>query len=1084
VSRADRRRGGAIGTCLALCLALLLAALAAALQASCAAAALPRAHWSIVSESQPTRFVAGAPSDAYVVVVRNDGAAATSEEPVSLTDTLPAGVAVQNVNAVGESADGKGEPRVDMDCPEEPTGNTVTCTYGEEGEPPVLPGAVLVLTVVVSVAEGITALGASTATISGGGAPSASSSDTVTIGSSPAPFGLSLFELASVGEAGEPDTQAGSHPFELTSTLAFTVAGRESVESESPLALAAPKDLDISLPPGLLGNAAAIPRCSQQTFMEMERPNCPLDTQVGTIKAFFYGSFHSHVFPVYNLVALPGEPAELGFSIGTGRVPLFLGVRGNGEYGLTASLEDIPEAGPLQGAILTLWGVPAASSHDIEREGTQGEGGLPSESCAPKLVAGVLEGCPSGAQEAPFLTLPSRCQGSKLAVGVEYDSWEHPVTPLEAFPGEAVVPAVLTGCEALSFSPSLTLTPESTQAGAPSGYTLDLHVPQDEDPRALATPALRTASVSLPAGVVLSPSVANGLQACSADQFEAKSSAPATCPPHSQIGTVTIVTPLLGSPLEGQIFLGEPACSPCGAADAQEGRLLRLLVQAQGSGVTVKLAGSVSIDQATGQLTASLEESPELPFEDVKLTFAGGAGAALANPSSCGSPLRASSRLTPYSSETPAEPSSEPFTLSGCPPPRFQPSFVAGTTDNQAGAYSPLTVTLSRTDQDEDLQSLSVRLAPGLLGMLSHVAPCPQAQARAGTCAAQSLLGTATIGAGPGPDPLFLRGSVYLTGPYEGAPYGLSIVVPVAAGPLDLGSIVLGARIAVDPLTAAFTITSDPLPQSIDGIPLQMRTLNLDIDREGFIRNPTDCRALAIEGALTSAAGASAAVSSPFQAANCRALAFRPQLSALAHAQTSRAAGAYLHVRFVSGPGQADIAALKVDLPRRLSVRLGTLQRACAADVVEADPSACPPAAVVGSASVISPALTYPLIGSAYLVSHGGGAFPGLAIVLRGNGLTVRIEGQTSVTRGVTSAAFRALPDVPISRFDLKLRRGPHSLLAANLEAGAHGSLCGARMRMPSEITGQNGAVVKQTIEVGVSGCPRPGHGRARRRKA
>jgi uncharacterized repeat protein (TIGR01451 family) len=233
VSRADRRRGGAIGMCLALCLALLLAALAAALHASCAAAALPRAHWSIVSESQPTRFVAGAPSDAYVVVVRNDGAAATSEEPVSLTDTLPAGVTVQSVKVAGESADGKGEPRLEMDCPEEPTGNTVTCTYGEEGEPPVLPGAVLALTVVVTVAEGTTVLGANTATISGGGAPSASSSDGVTIGSSPAPFGLSLFELAAVGEDGEPDTQADSHPFELTSTLAFTVAGREAVGPES-----------------------------------------------------------------------------------------------------------------------------------------------------------------------------------------------------------------------------------------------------------------------------------------------------------------------------------------------------------------------------------------------------------------------------------------------------------------------------------------------------------------------------------------------------------------------------------------------------------------------------------------------------------------------------------------------------------------------------------------------------------------------------------------------------------------------------------------------------------------------------------
>ena len=266
--------------------------------------------------------------------------------------------------------------------------------------------------------------------------------------------------------------------------------------------------------------------------------------------------------------------------------------------------------------------------------------------------------------------------------------------------------------------------------------------------------------------------------------------------PHKRPGCVrgrrALSTPWLAEPLEGAVFVGEPECSPCTPADAWEGRLLRVLVQARGSGVTVKLEGAASIDQSTGQLTVRFDEAPQLPFEQLKLTLDGGENAALVNPSTCGTSLAATSRLTPYSSEQAAEPWSAPFSVSGCSPPQFEPSFVAGTTNNDAGAYSPLTVTLSRTDRDEDLQAATVRLPPGLLGMLSKVALCAEAQARAGTCPAQSEIGSATIGAGPGANPVFVKGRVYLTGAYEGAPFGLSIVVPATVGPFDLGMIVVG----------------------------------------------------------------------------------------------------------------------------------------------------------------------------------------------------------------------------------------------------------------------------------------------------
>jgi len=837
------RRAGAIRARVALFALFALLAFAflpLALGAQPASASPASAHWSLVVESEPTYFNAGGASDEYVVIARNDGAAAAVQgAPIQLTDTLPAGVTVRaqaphggrSVTATGSSADENGQPRFEMSCPEEPSGGTVTCAY-ENGstQSPVLPGAMIVMTLDVSVAEGTERLeGEDTATISGGGAPTASTGTSTTVASDPAPFGLSLFTLESVQEDGEQDAQAGSHPYELTAALAFAVAERESQSPEAPLAAAAPKDVEIALPRGLIGNPRAVPRCSQKAFQEAEHEACPLDTQVGILRSFFYGQLHAQTTPVYNLVPPPGVPAELGFSVGIGRIPLFLRVRGEDEYALTASLQDIPQSGPLQGVILTLWGVPAARVHDIEREGAEGGEGAEAEVCKPKTVneGGTIElvGCPSGAAGTPFLTLPGSCQGSPPAVGVAYDSWERPLSPLEPFTGEAPIQPALTGCGLLSFAPSLTLTPEVTQAGAPSGYTLGLHVPQNEDPGALASAELRSAVVHLPAGLVLSPAFASDLRACSPQQFDARSTAAAACPAGSQLGTAKIATPLLARELEGQVFLGTPECASCGAADAQEGRLLRVLVQAQGEGVTIKLEGSVSIDQATGQLTVSFRESPELPVEDVSLTFAGGADAPLVNPASCGVALSATAQLIPYSDDGAiAEPTSAPFTLGGCQPSVFRPAFSAATTNNQAGAFSPLVLAVGRSDAEAPLSTLSVRLVPGLMGMLSRVAPCTAQQAQAAACTSQSLIGTVAINAGAGPAPVPLSGSVYLTGPYEGAPFGLSIIVPAKLGPFDLGEIAIRARVAVDPRTAALSITSDPLPQSLDGIPLQLRT--------------------------------------------------------------------------------------------------------------------------------------------------------------------------------------------------------------------------------------------------------------------
>jgi len=1043
-------------------------------------------HWRIVSQADPTHFQAGSANDAYRLIVRNDGAGATeSGGEVSVTDTLPAGVIATKISLRAQGPNGSGSPRYEFTCSELPAGGVVSCTYKEPL--PVLAGATIMLTITVSIPSEVSSLEPNVVTVSGGGAPSATLREPSPLQGGPVPFDLAFFDSDLTDESGSADTQAGSHPFELTASLAFDIPAREAGGAKAPLASASLKDLEVQLPPGLVGDPNAVPRCSQQEFQSREDLDCPLDTQVGTIKPYFYGSFPSSVFPLYNIVPPAGEPGELGFTVaGIGHVPIFLHVRSNSDYGLTAQLRDIPEVGPLQGAIVTLWGLPADGSHDFEREGTTGEGSQQErEFCKPSIEANG-EGreeetrCPSGLAAKPFLTMPSSCQASGLPVSVRRDSWQEPEAPpnlLEpeppgSFLAETPLPA-LSGCERLSFDPSLAVQPETEQAGAPSGYTLDIHVPQDEDPTGLASPDLRSAVVALPPGAVLSPAVGFGLQACSEEQFALKSLAPASCPAASTIGTVRIATPPLSSPLEGQLFLARPDCEPCDPADAQEGRMIRLFVQAQGSGVIVKLQGSASVDQSTGGLTVSFAEDRQWPLEDVKLTLDGGPRAALADGFNCGTPLSATAQLTPYSEETPAARSSAPFQLTGCPTPQFSPSFVAGAINNQAGAFSPVTITISRSNQDEDLRRIALRLPPGLLGMLSSVGLCAEAQAQAGTCGAQSQIGTVTVGVGPGPDPLFLKGQAYLTGPYSGAPFGLAIVVPAVVGPLHLGVVDIRAAVGLEESTGALQVTSDPLPQSLDGIPLQIGTLSLDIERERFAFNPTNCRAMSVEGGLESASGSGATVSSPFEAADCATLAFKPKLTALTHARSSRTGGVYLHVKLASGHGQANIAKLKLDLPKQFASRLTTLSKACPAALVQTDPGGCPAASVVGIATAVTPVLANALTGPVYIVSHGAGALPALELVLQGEGVVLDLLGETSVAHGILESAFRSLPDVPLSSFDLVLGEGPHSILAANLPRSARGSMCSQSLAMPIELTGQNGAVLKQTTKIAVSSCPR-----------
>jgi len=442
---------------------------------------------------------------------------------------------------------------------------------------------------------------------------------------------------------------------------------------------------------------------------------------------------------------------------------------------------------------------------------------------------------------------------------------------------------------------------------------------------------------------------------------------------------------------------------------------------------------------------------------------------------------RRSAAFAPWSGNETARPSSSFDVVSGpngkaCANPLpFSPALTAGTTSIQAGGFSPFTMTMSREDGNQNLKAIELRMPPGLSGTLSSVKLCGEAQADAGTCPADTEIGETIVSVGLGGDPFSVTGGkVFITGPYRGAPFGLSIVNPAKAGPFDLGQVVVRAKIEVDPITSVLTITSDTegpykIPTIIDGIPLQIKHVNVTVNRPNFTFNPTNCSPLAITGKLTSAEGATSALSVPFQATNCAVLAFKPKLTAKTSGKTSRSKGASLSVKltYPAGPYDANIKSVKVDLPKQLPSRLTTLQKACPAATFEANPASCPTGSIVGTAKATTPILPVPLAGPAYFVSYGGAKFPELVIVLSGYGVTVDLHGETFISKaGITSSTFKTIPDVPVGTFELTLPNGVNSALAAN------GNLCRSKLAMPTNFVGQNGAVLNEKTRIEVEGCP------------
>jgi hypothetical protein len=927
-----------------------------------------------------------------------------------------------------------------------------------------------------------------------------------------ATFGIKSFSMEAVTREGTPYTQAGGHPYALTIAFelnASSVQSKSSVGSE-PQSDANLKDVIAELPPGLIGNATTLPRC---TPGQLSAGECSGATQVGVIDVLQGGyqgieGQRQEGIPVadgapglYNIVPPAGVPVEFGANIGNDAIVYIKStVRPGGDYGVVSTVENATTDVGVTGSVVELWGVPAEASHNAQRRCPQ----------AGEILERV--GCSAGVEPKPFLSNPSLC-GAQQTAKLRVDAWQAPGQYVER---TSTMPAT-TGCNKIAFAPSISVLPDTDEADSPSGVSVKLHVAQNESDEGLTAPSLRDAVVTLPAGVTLNPAAANGLASCSEAAFGLHNGNPVECPSASKVGSIEIETPLLPNKLTGSAYLAEENKNPFGSTFA-------LYVSAEGEGAMVKVAGKVEPNPVTGQLVSSFDETPEVPFSDFRLHFFGGPRAPLASPKVCGT-YTTTSILTPWSAPESgplAEPTI-PFNVTKgpggtpCSAPGFSPSFTAGTTSVQAGGYTPFTLTMGRNDGEQNLGTIKTALPEGLTGVLSGVPLCPEPQASEGTCSAASQIGHVVTGVGAGPFPLFVPAPgapadpVYLTGPYKGASFGLSVVVPAEAGPFNLDEngrpVVVRAKVSINPVTAQVTVESDPLPQMLKGVPLDIRDVNVVIERSKFLINPTNCEPTRIDATLTSAGGIVAEPSAPFQVTDCAALGFNPGFAVAVSGKTSRADGASLHVKLTYPSGtlgkDANIHEVKVELPRQLPSRLSTLQQACLASVFDVNPASCPAASKVGYAKAVTPILAVPLEGPAYFVSYGGAKFPELVLVLQGYGITIDLHGETFISKnGITSSTFKTVPDQPVSSFELTLPKGPYSALGANVDlckAGRivtrtkrvrrriHGQVRTVKVKvrktvrallMPTTFVAQDGSTIHQTTTVAVTGCGKAGKAR------
>jgi uncharacterized repeat protein (TIGR01451 family) len=1002
----------------------------------------------------------------YFVTIANVGDQATDGSPLTFQMSLPAGLSAVSVGPFPADV----SPVWDCSGTSFPA-STVSCT-----NPNVLDAhRNAMLKVTASVDRGALGTLTASASVSGGGAAGASTVDPVRIAASPPGFGISAFEAQMTADAqGDPFTQAGAHPAVLRTSILFNTTTNPKPLFGETWPVEPTKDIVVNLPPGVITDPTVAAKCTAQQIAGDGQltgiTQCPADSQIGVTSLLSTnGAVLGNPLAVFNMVPPPGVPARFGFNVLGTVVTIDGSVRSSGDYGLTATVRDASEALALSGTTLTLWGVPADPSHTFQR------------SCPGQLpVASDGPSCGADGPLRAFLRAPTSCTapGVGLVTTLDVDSWFDPGVfqtsssvshDLPGFPADRSdwgAPVGISGCGAVPFAPGTAGAPGLPAAGAPSAFSFDLTVPQSDDPApAIGTSDLRKAVVTLPAGLRTSASAAYHLEGCSEGQIALHSDVAPTCPGASQIGTVSVVTPLLDVPLTGSVYLASPHENPFGS-------LLAIYLSAEGSGARVKLAGEIRPDPRTGQLTTVFDNQPQLPFSKLHLAFFGGPRAPLSVPAGCGI-YTSTAVLTGWSGKTVS--STSTFRVSGdghggpCGPV-FAPKISAGTTNVHAGRTTSLAVRLTRADSDQDFSYVRVDTPRGVTGKIAGVPLCPDANATLGTCPAASRIGTVLTGAGAGPDPFYLPGKVFFTGPYRGAPFGLSIVVRAIAGPFDLGTVVVRSQVRVDRHTAQLHVIADPLPQILQGIPLGIKDIRIAVNRPHFMINPTSCTQKRVKATFVSAKGTIAHATDRFQVGGCAKLPLHPKLSLTVggKGQDRRGNSTSLTATLTQTPGQANLRSVFVSLPATLNARLGVVQAACTQAQYLA--GNCENARA-GSALAITPLLDQPLRGSVYFVKDPkkrNGALPNLVVALRGQ-VSFDLIGHITLPGNTQLATdFNAIPDVPITTFRLSLLNGTHGPL------GTLANLCSPRARKATAtiaMRGQNGTLIQRHQHLHVRGC-------------
>jgi hypothetical protein len=833
--------------------------------------------------------------------------------------------------------------------------------------------------------------------------------------------------------------QAGAH---ADFTTSFSLSEKEAKP------YAQTRDVEVALPPGVIGNPQGIPRCTvTQLGNAPEDSECPIDSQVGisriTVGGTVTGTFEE---PVYNM-APPGGDIVARFGFYAALYPAFVNVRVNPiDYSLVATVEGAPSAAGLISASTTLWGVPAAPSHDEERL-------TPLEAINNEVPVG---GRKAGLPEAPFLSNPTDCSlGRQVTVTLtSYQLTSQPKSKTVPFPQ-------IVGCSNLGFEPSFAATPTNLEASAPTGLDAELAIPQDETPQGRSTSTLKSAVVTLPEGMTINPAAGAVLGSCSAAEVGFETSEPSHCPLSAKIGSAEVEVPALEKTLHGSVYQRTP----------EEGKLFRFWLVTDEQGVHLKLPAEIQANPLTGQLTtvfngiSSLGGLPQVPVAAFKLHVFGGTRAPLATPAACGT-YQTHYEFTPWSGKPATIGDTAMQITTGCGKGGFAPALTAGSIGSSAGSFAPFVFTLTRQDGEANPKTLAVHLPQGLLAKLGGVPLCSDADAQTGNCPASSQVGTVTAATGVGGAPLWIPQpgkaptAVYLSGPYKGAPYSIVAKVPAQAGPFDLGTVVNRAAINVDPNTALATITTDPLPQILEGVPVLYRTIHVDVNRPEFTLNPTSCARKEIKATVTASNGATAEPSDGFQATNCAKLAYSPKLKLTLKGSTKRSGNPAVKAVLTQPANQANTAGATVILPSSEFIDQSHINNPCTR--VQFNENACPASSILGTARAISPLLDQPLEGPIYFRSNGGEReLPDIVLDLHGPIHITLVGFIDSVQKKGTEISrvrvrFQNVPDAPVTKFTTSFYGGKKGLIEN------HVNLCEGTHRAKLTFKAQNGRVSKQ----------------------